>query len=256
MLPKRILQMLTFFDACGYNTGSSRLSQNRKVAILIQFVHFSLAVFFSLCIFYLTIKLPTYSRFVELLNQLLQYSTATYTYWFIIFDSLFRWQEHKNFWRILQQIDQSIFPQCDFTIRLYLLKFIQYIFTTFVSVSIILLINEATVIHLTLIHLVPIKLCQIRIFYYMFCLEIVYIQLKVIERELMRMKQMPHIDLCRFQWLREYYHSVYEMSNLLNQIFDWSHLAAVSFCFHLLLTELNWFSVNFHQLRIVPLIGS
>lgn len=126
MLPERIEDMLTFFDACGYNTGSSRLSQNRKVAILIHFVHFSVAVFFSLCLIHSTIWLLPAMRFVGLLNYVLQISTAIFTYWFIIFDSLLRWQKHQQFWRIFQKTYESYSPQCSFKLRLYLIKFVQF----------------------------------------------------------------------------------------------------------------------------------
>lgn len=256
MLPERIEDMLTFFDECGYNTGSYRLSQSRKVAILIHFVHFSMAVFFSLCLIHSTIWLLPAMRFIGLLNYVLQISTAIFTYWFIIFDSLLRWQKHQQFWRIFQKTYESYSPQCSFKLRLYLIKFVQFFSATLISVSIFVSLN-GSFIGITVINAIPVELCQIRIFYYIFCLEFLHFQLKVIERELMTMKQMPqsNIDSCRFKWLREYYHSVYEMSDLLNQIFDWSHLAAVPFRFYLLLTELNWFLVDIHNQNVVQVIG-
>lgn len=262
MLPVRMERMLTFFDVFGYNTGSSQLSRRREIAYSIYFVHFSMAIFFSSSIFYSIFKLLPYMTFIERLNHLFQYSTAIFTYWFIIFDSMNRWKKHRQFWTILRRIDKLFYSQTNLSIRVYLIKFIQYILTTFTAVVMSLVKENPSTAHYiwTFINVFVVKQCQIRIFYYIFCLEVVFLQLCAIEDELLQMNQLSelsdsNVDLFRFQWIRGYYNCIFEMTNLLNEIFDWSHVAAVSFCFYLLLTEMNWFWANFQRLSFLKFVG-
>lgn len=254
MLPIQFERVLTFFDIFGYNTGSSRLSRRKTMIIVLYFVHISMALIFSFYIFHLTFILK-YLRFVELMNSLFQYSTAILTYWFIVIDSVFHRKEHRHFWAILQQIDEFIHPQNHFNLKIYLIKFIQYMFTTFISVCMIIPMHDFSDVALIVVTVV--KLCQIRIFYYIFCVEVLHFQLNVIENEIQKMNKMMDfkVGVFQFRWIREYYYHVFRMTCILNKFFDWSHVAAVSFCFYLLLTELNWFCVNYRNLNSIILVG-
>lgn len=53
------------------------------------------------------------------------------------------------------------------------------------------------------------------------------------------------IQLEKLKWLRDYYQIVHEMTETLNQIFGWSHLHAVLFCFYYILTSINWAYLHF-----------
>lgn len=262
MFPRRVKYMLTVFDAFGYNSGSSPLSSHRRTANLICIVHILLALCFTCFTFYLKMQLSSFQRLVELLNHLLQYSSTIYMYWFTIFDSFRRWREHQRFWAIFQKINDNFQSQRDFTYRTLILKFLLIVLTTTAS----LLISQLTAkIHISMnvilvINLTLIKLCQIRIFYYLFCLEAINFQLKSIEIALREMCEGVNFtshsnDVHRFKWMQQYYHCVYEMAHLSNDIFNWSQVAAVSFCFYAILTDLNWFSVNFRDIPSGHLIG-
>lgn len=259
MLPVRMERMLTFFDVFGYKSGSSQLSHRRQIANSIYCVHFLIAIFFSISIFYLTYEGP-FTTFIENVNNRFQYLTALFTYWFIIFDSIIRSQNHRQFWTILQKIDQLFYSQNNLRFRVYLIKFIQYMLTTFLAVFMAITSSEPSSLRWILISVFLVKQCQIRIFYYIFCVEVLYLQLCAIENELQKMNQLSkltdsNVHSFRFQWIRGYYNCICKMTCLLYEIFDWSHVAAVSFCFFLLLTEMNWLLTNYRGLGFLKSVG-
>lgn len=113
------------------------------------------------------------------------------------------------------------------------------------------------------------EICQLRVFYYLFCLEVVNFQLKMIDNEVETMQNALNFtskkstsylirisetsifysfESQRLKWIREYFFRIYEMINLLNETFGWSQVAAISFCFHLLLTEIAWGYIHYMEM--------
>lgn len=262
MFPRRVKYMLTFFDIFGYNSGSSVLSNHRGIANFICFLHVLLALFFTLLTFYIKMRLTPHTRSVELLNNLLQYSSTIYMYWFTIWDSFYHWRAHHRFWSIFREINESFQSQRNFTYRTFILKVFSVVCATILSIFIVQLTAKTSVTmnDMIIINTILIKLCQIRIFYYLFCLEAINFQLKSIDNALKKLCERINCstgdnDINYFKWMQKYYHCVYEMAYLSNDIFNWSQVGAVSFCFYALLTDLNWLSVNFNVLSTVHLIG-
>lgn len=257
MLPNRIRRALIFFDACGYNTGSTGLTKRRKISFSIVIVHISLAIFFTIWKFHILDKLRPIFRVIELVNHLLQYSSAMYTYWFIVLDSLLQWREHRQFWQNLEVINKSFFPQCNFTFRVYLFKFITHVLMVFVPILIIILVNEMDVGNLVIVHVLLAKFCHVRVFYYLFCIESMHFQLKILQNACKEMSRsrLRDTDSQRLKWMREYHHCVHNMANDLNQVFGWSQVATISFCFYNFLTDLNWLCVHFNDISATRTLG-
>lgn len=262
MFPKQVKYVLTFFDVFGYNSGSSKLSNRRETANSICFLHFLFALFFTCFTFYLKFRLSPHTQLVELLNHLLQYSSTIYMYWFTIWDSFHNWHEHYRFWEIYRKINKSFQSQRNFACRLFMLKIFSIILTTILSLSIYFLTVKSSaepITEILAINIILNKLCEIRIFYYLFCLEVIHFQLKSIEIVLKKMcKQVnlpPDSNVYRFKWVQQYYHCVYEMAELSNYIFNWSQVAAVSFCFYTLLTDLNWIFIHFNVIPTSHFVG-
>lgn len=252
MLPKSITRVLTFFDIFGYNTGSSELSSCRKYLYSINLVHILLGIFFTLFKIHVVVRLQIILRVVEIVNQMLQYSTALFTYWLILLDSMIYWREHRHFWQILEEIDNSFFPQRRISFRTYTLKCVMYIFvatSSFGATAITLLFSEPIFFVISFL----VQIGQVRILYYTYCLEVIQLQLKVIEIELEQIKNNNlvsdhNIELLKFKLLREYYHCIHKMTILLNEVFGYSHVAAVALTFYIALTELNWLCSHFEEL--------
>lgn len=108
MLPKRTIHLFYYFDACGFNSGLSKLSISKKSVNIINIVHILMATLFTLYKIRLIIKLLSLVQMVEVINFTLQYSVALYTYWIIIFNSNIQKRQHELFWRVIHQIDEIL----------------------------------------------------------------------------------------------------------------------------------------------------
>lgn len=253
MLSNKIIRVLNFFDCFGYNSGSSRLLKYPKITCFISVVHISFATLFTFYKIHLTIMLLSSVRLVEVINDAMQLSLGIYTYWAIIFDSIRQKRKHQHFWRILAHINSSYCNGNEIQIQRFLRTFKAYM----LIVDTIFFINYAsngfsgTIDYA--IYLALNTICQVRIFYYIFCLEVVCFQLKIIEEKLKEINILELKDRWHYlERIRKHYAKVYEMCINLNEIFGWSHVAITLYCFYKLLTELNWFYTSFHgEYRII-----
>lgn len=270
MLPKKIECILIFFDLFGYNTGSTILSKKQKIAFIICLVHILLSIFVTITQFF-SIPWSSYG-FMEILNQCLQCSVALFTIFFTIFDAIVHRKAHKRFWIIVQCIDEN-YSQSKFTFGCYFIKFVEHF--SMMSLCTFLLTTISNNTFFIIICVIDI-ISKVRVFYYIFCLEILYFQLKMIEIEMkiiqksLKQIKQEHLDsmklskssihysfeLKRLKWIRGYFGCIYEMANILNDIFGWSHVAAFLFQFHQLLTDLNWmYMVDTSQFSTIQFIG-
>lgn len=253
MLPKQIIYLLTMFDAFGVcNSGNSKLS---KYQIHIYFVHFALAISLT---WYLSCLIDIYYSeilLLEAVSESLQYLTALSTYCLIIVDSIAFRREHHEFWTLVQQIDRSYSSQTDITFRSFIVKLCAYLLRTIATTTFRLCIPYVGVwVDCSYVYLFIMS--EVRMFYYIFCLEILYFQLEAIDKELRVIidgsraneNTFAKFSCERFKWVRGYFHSVYRMMYLLNKIFGWSHVSAISFCFFFLLTEIHWYYIHYHIL--------
>lgn len=274
MLPKQIVWMLTFFDIFAYNTGSSKLSNTRLISILIYVLHILLIIFVSLYQLQFEALILSNYEFLEIFNQILQYLAALFTYLLTIVDSFVHRRAHKRFWNLVQRIDQHFYHQSRFTFRCYGWKFIEFFSIMSLATYLISTVSNNTFFLLICVYDI---IGEIRVFYYLFCLEILHFQLKMIETELKIIQNTLNqtnadysnltqfsessnrvsfeFELQRLKWIRGYFHCAYEMVNLLNEIFGWSNVQAISFLFYLLLTDFNWMYMNFNVCTAIQFIS-
>lgn len=265
MLPSQIVNVLNFFDVMGYCTGSTALTKYRQIRLLIHVMHSVFAVLFTMYMFQLSVELYQVMGLLETLNELAQYSVALNTYWLIILDSFLHRYKHRSFWMIVQLIDEHFCSQTVF-LRGYLCKIFEYFPVTLISSYLIYFLKAVPQVRAVFIGDTLITICQLRVFYYLFCLEVVNWQLKMIETEVKIMKSVSpmddkthpfrEFDLKRFKWINKYYDCVMEMTELLNDIFGWSQIASILCCFYTLLTNLNWLYANLDRLSVTHSSGS
>lgn len=236
MLPKTTKCVLFYFDTCGFSSGLSNLSNNWKSVFITRTIHILMAAFFTLFEIRLIVRLVLAERFVEGINFILQYSVALYAYYSIILDANIQQKKHRHFWKIVQQIDEFYFRQKDFTFKCLVMKFFCCFFISALAILIILVIGNPDDNDIVINYIVIIKICEARVFYCIFCVEMIQFQLKIIKTTLANQRIRCHL----YKYIREYYYRVYEMMNLLNDIFGISQVAVVLFCFYFLLADLNW----------------
>lgn len=238
MLPNRIVRFLNFFDAFGFNSGASKLSNHRTVIGLIQILHVVIVVLLTFFQFRLIFFILTPFGIADVMNETVQYSALLYTYWLIIVDSLLQHRSHMRFWAIVEEINRNFCGQLK-CYRNYTIKLIEF-HTLLAFVSLITWSsNDWTMFDAGLAYSVLIKIVHIRMFYYIFCLDTVNFQLEMIE---------CGVKSQRLKRTREYIYNTHEMVDILNEIFGWSQVAAIPCCFYLLTTDINWVYAHGHEI--------
>lgn len=196
---------------------------------------------------------------IETINEIVEYCASVYAYWLIILDSFVHRQAHKRFWQTVQQIDKHVCCLSHFEFRRYMAEFIEFfaIRISIIVINMILVNFERTGIYIA--YMIPIQICQIRVFYYIFGLEAIQFQLECIEREIVRTRTGSSnsilAEVINFKRIRKNFECIYKSSDLLNTIFGFSQVAAVLFCFYSMFTDLNYIYIHFRELSEVDLIG-
>lgn len=242
MLPNRIVVVLNFFDALCFNSGSSSLTKSQILTSLIFVVHIVMASSFVLLQLHYFYEYHVVHGMIETINNSVQYVASLHTYWLIILDSALNRQAQARFWRIVQWTNSesnSIF-------RCYMIKLIEFIAMETLLVLIMKSLDGFQISYLA--YLAPIKICQLRIFHYIFCLEIVRFDVELI-------KQFNSNGMLYYKIMRLHFQRVHEMIELTNHIFGWSNVGAVSFCFYSIFTDLNYIYIHFYESDIVILVG-
>lgn len=269
MLPKKVLLILYFFDVCGYCTKSTALTKSKIVRKLIFTVHILSATFFTLYLARLAFDLYPLIGLGGTINEMLQYIVGLFTYWLIIFDACLHQNKHQHFWQVIEQIDKEFCSRAP-NVSNYLWYLIEYFSVTILLFTLIYFSKILPQVAFTICAFwTLIIICQLRAFYYIFCMEAVIWQLKMIEHEIIVMKhrsltlancnKLTHFvtprtfytfDFKRFKWINGYYDYVIEMTKSLNDVFGWSQVASILFYFYSLATDINWYYINFSKIPI------
>lgn len=183
MIQAHILLILSFFDVCGFNSGSSKVSKNVFSVYFIYLIHVVIVILATLFISYLAIEYYSSINMIEATSEFLQYFTALCSYWLIIVDSFVHRQAHKEFWNILYRIDTRFCDQQNLSLRTFMWKFIQF-FTTTNTILVVRLVLGTVELTIDIVYSLLFQMCQLRIFYYLFCLEVIQYQLTAIENRL------------------------------------------------------------------------
>lgn len=249
MLPHKIVSVLNFFDCFGYKSGSSNLFKQQKLSHCVIIGHICMAALFTTYEMYLAIQMYLELPMIEVINDTLQFSFGVYTYWSIIYDSIFHRREHRQFWLALQRIYRNRFCHRDMQFRKLLLVFKVYVIIVDSAFLLNFLLDrgEHSIVSTIdyAIYMALDNICQIRICYYIFCSEVLCFQLKMIADEL-----KSH----QFKRTREYYEHIYEMHLNLNSIFGCSNVTLTLYGFYKPMTEINWFYAHFYEQTFIQYI--
>lgn len=253
-LPKRIECLLNFFDIFGFNSGSSKLTKYRKTTCFIYAMNVLLVVMFTLYKVHFIFRLLSTKPMIEVINSIFQYSSAVYFYYLIIFDSIFHRRDHRMFWKCFEKINESYKRSSSY--RHFIIKLLMYHFTIYlVTIRVIILaekFNEAIIVYVILM-----TVCEIRIFYYIFCVEILYDQMQAIHDDFKKNENSDvfWLETNGFRRIRFHYSHILEMTGYLNGVFGVSQVAALAYCFYMLLADLNWILSHFEELSPHHVIG-
>lgn len=263
MLPSQIDLFLIFFDLCGFNSGTSRLFYTEKPIHFVRIVHLLLAILVGISLFLFYYRFLLTFKFMDTVNELVEALGSIFTYCLIILDAQFKHRTNKHFYEISEICNRN---QLNITFGSYIAKMVVFFVMTVLATAIRSYLYNFWDLISVLGYLTLVKICQIRVLYYLFCLEVIHFQLENIEQELKIMKKvlrdvnseihsLDSFVAHRFKRIRSYFHCVYNMANDLNETFGWSQVAIIQFCFFCLFTDVNYFSANVYMMSYVKMFG-
>lgn len=163
---------------------------------------------------------------------------SNYMLYTIAYDYIIR------FWLIVKNCKKNRKGKKEFKIRNHIIQSI-----VFFSVSNSFLLMTSFEYfddeYLTVLDIIIINLCQNYISFYVLHLEVIHFELKIIENELNECRNSSDMERCiKLIKIQESYCLVHEMVENVNIVFGWSYMATILFCFHYLLTEINYVFPN------------
>lgn len=187
-------------------------------------------------------------------NDTVKLIGALLVYWSSIIESFSKRKIQQQFWEIYRSIETEYCTERTRIPWIFLWKFLTYI-------PIITIIyafqytdsfldaptdeNSFWITYATIM-----TQNQNRAFYYLFYLEIIKFELTIIEQEVREVVQSIQVEIDnkirrnfevkRLKWIREYYLSVYELCECVNNVFGWSNVATVLYLFQVMLYHLNY----------------
>lgn len=270
MLSRRVEFIVLIFDIFGFNSGYTAFSRNNKISFIIFLFHFVIVMSLTIGFYFLTIKLKYFYDVMTLINQLIQYTSGLNAYWLVIFDSIQNRKHHQEFWKIFIKIDEYFSAQ-NIQLQYFLVRFIEYFTVSILLVCLNCLTEAFSNSYIMFMFMTLIFASELRVFYYVFCMNILLHQLKTIENELQVMNKSSRkcfyhmnnetssfhapYERTRFKWVREYFYCVNEMSLHLNKLFGWSQLSGIFYCFYTLVTVMMWLYSGFFDKSTVKIIS-
>lgn len=252
MLPNRIGYILGFFDFCGFNSRSSKLFHSPKSIYSIRSVHILLVATYTIVQYVFFLNFFLSHGFIETINELTSSSMALFVFWLIIVDANLQQRAHKHFWSIFQHIDDNLFDQFNFTFRSYIIICVGFFLATISTFVMRSHFQDHVGFLIFLVYTGPIKINQIRLLYYIFCLKVMHFQLKSLEKASVTFNVLG-TQKCK--WVRLYYRSIYDMAMALNTTFGWSQVAVIPFCYFCLFADCNYIYIHSHEIAANIHIG-
>lgn len=258
MYPKWMKILLCYFDIFGVVTEFRVDPSYRKIIRLASTIQIGLGVIVTiLLIIYL--QRPIHDP-PGTLNDVIKHGGTLIVFWLTLFEFNTKHQIRRSFWNTFKKIDSSLCSHRRFALPGYLSR-VRFCFTTFTIVCLLYLhqiisTTGTKYVYFWCTHFTLITMYINRVFYYLFCLELIIYELKVIENETRAVARTYRNKTClvavgkswssvefelkRFKWIREYFQSIHDMCESFNHFLEWSNVITILFSFQLLITDVIW----------------
>lgn len=270
MFSQWIRILLKLFDICGFYTESSIASASRKHVVLLFVFHIVWTCVCSYFIIRFSMQPPVMTDVLPFsINYFIQHLSAMFAYWMITVESFVQRSAQRQFWKIYEHVQNHRRDGKQPLLRSYLIKLIEYfVVITLVQIYFMHYFTKfvQNLLFFRISYFIFVMVCQYRVFYFLLYLEIIKIELQNIKSELKRIVNLSQFDrtfsirsnkrvnprtnrvdskmrnFVRFNLIRinEYYRLIFELGNCTNDVFGWSNITTILFCFHLLITDGNW----------------
>lgn len=271
MFSKWIFFLLKSFDICGFYTEVTHLQNPSKRACQIFLLHAFWA--FAIIIMVVMFSMHTSGVLPYMVNVNLQ-NTCGAVDSVIIIESFTQRKVQQQFWQIYQCIYFDKPHQKPY-FGAFLIKLMTF-FTAITPIAFYLVYNSLsveTVVYFwyCFAYFFLFIVYQVRIFYYLFYLELIKYELIAIRNALKDVafvsgfkRNSSPIAHHTNERLREsnqikavykHYSQICELNDCINQIFGWSNFVTILYCFGLPLTDANWAYTSFGQWSMEYTIG-
>lgn len=258
MYPTWMYRLFLYFDLWGFTTQfkASRSKLNDNNVFIIHIILALLASFFIV----LYLIRPNDDEIARLADYL-KFSVLFVVYWLSLIELNSKKDVQRKFWHHVHTIDQYLCSHRQFRLTNYLKKL--RIYFSFVGIAFAMYLYRTihytgtNVLFFWVSYMFSIIFFKTRSFYYIFFLEFIKNELKIIDREaaallkdcnaatttenLSRLYRLTKsFRLSRFKWIRKYYGLVFDLCHTVNAMFGWSNIVVILFTFHLILMDINW----------------
>lgn len=266
MYPRWMLNLLFYFDLWGFCTQIKRSPNQLKFDRSMLTLHIIFASISTLLISKYLSR-PGDDK-LGMVNDIMKFTVLLLVYWLSIFELYSKRRIQRQFWCIVHYIDKRFCSLQRFNLGYYPMKIeIYFTLTIFIhSIFFKQLLSSTRIkfLYFWITYILIVWIYQNRAFYYLFYLEWIKNELKIVNHEAheivatyqkkILIKRLRIFQRNRFKWLRQYYGSTYDLSDALNIIFGWSNVVTILVSVHLILADLNWFywkNYNKHNPSII-----
>lgn len=263
MFPKSVQILLKCFDVLGFWTEYCKERMWVHITYIACCFHIVLVSISTFFVMYLTINPGDFPEWFYI-NELVKHYSASVAYWTILIESYMQRTKQQRFWKIYSKIND--YSRVDeLPIRSYWLKFfkhflenglIEIILTGYFFRKNIIFIGFVTM------HIILLELYQCRLFYYLFHLEIIKVQIKHLARDVRNLWKVnqnnyacfkkslntDNFDLDEIREIRTRFHLIFEAFQNIDAVFAWSNLFTILYAFHNAFAAFNWSFQTFDEL--------
>lgn len=290
MLPKWIKHTLKYYSFYNFYLAPSTTILGKSFKYFVLLIHVILSAWCTFNAFDMFAEVQSIMAHLDTLNLFGYYLSGSLTYWLIIFDSYSMQKTQNEFWRSYVQINKQLRPQRNDRKRIYLITLIMLPVMDILFFAFAITHERTTQPADKIMHVFFLDLFAHRACFYLLFIKVIELQLQNISTELENMLKLAKFvdeqpnNACqkfnqfmenRFKWIMNYYKTIYEMSQNVNEIFGFSHLslillncfcifAFINFMYRRIMRKLNEFDYGSNQffffrlssaiLKCVPLI--
>lgn len=260
--------LLFYFDLSGFCTEFRKSLNQRVFDSLIFLLHIILVSIFSVSILAYLTRLSADK--LGTLNDTLKLYGILVVYWLSIFESFIQRPSQRKFWFTVDKIDKRFCSHRYVCFKSYICKFILcYVISILMHLNYVyrlFVVKHSELYFFWLCYTALVLFYTNRLFYYLFYLEFIKYELKVIDQEISLIlisyrnvhnvvPSLKKFHQNRFKWTRNYFESIYDLCSTTNSIFSWANVGNVLLPFLIFLADTNWFYWKIYNKYPVDIYG-
>lgn len=241
MFSRRVSFIIHFFDFWGSFTEYSYSPRFQQVICIVFMLHICFAVFSTLFIGYVLFSIKSL-KLLDKINEFVQYQYSLYSYYIFLIESYLHRQEQRSFWKIYEQIDDKSGFKC----HSYSRKLIEFFVVVFAANVICIYLTDVET-NVWIVYTILSVVNHVRLFYYIFYLELLKSELKFVEKQIREMIELSRFSYAynqhrnrHFKDIRIRYSIICDLIDHLNEIFSLSNFSTMLYHFLYLFSILNY----------------